>query len=71
MIHHDIEGRRVCTSRKQNLEQIRGGNGTMSNGRNVSGVSWVRGHEGGEDLWPEPEIVEIAGQDADGDVREK
>jgi len=71
MIHHDIKGRRVHTSREQNLEQIWGGNGTMSNCESIGGVSWVRGHEKGEDLWPEPEIVEIAGQDADRDVREK
>jgi len=50
MIHHDIKGRRVCTSREQNLEWIQGGNSIMSNGRNVGGVSWVRGPEGGEDL---------------------
>ena len=59
-IHHDIEGRRVCTSSKQNLEWIWDGNGTVSNGRSIGGVSRVRGHKGGEDLWPELEIVEIA-----------
>jgi len=71
MIHHDIERRRVRTSREQNLEQIQGENRTRSNSGNVGGVSWVRGPKGGEDLWPEPGIMEIAGQDADGDIREK
>jgi len=33
----------------------------MSNGRSIGGVSRVRRHEEGEDLWPEPKIVEIAG----------
>ena len=70
-VHYNIEGRRVRTSSEQNLEWIWGGNSTMSNGRSVGGVNQVRGHEGGEDLWPEPEIVEIAGRDADGDIREK
>jgi len=61
MIHHDIEGRRVCTSSEQNLEWIWGGNSIVSNGGSIGGVSRVRGHERGEDLWPELEIVEIAG----------
>ena len=70
-IHHDIKRKRACTSREQNLEQTQGGNGTMPSGGNVGGASWVRGLEGGEDLWPEPGIIEIARQDADGDIREK
>jgi len=71
MIHYNIERRRVHTSREQNLERTQGGNGTMPSGGNIGGVSWVKGPEGGKDLWPELGIMEIARQDADRDVREK